>query len=206
VLRAPDLAHGSKRRRLAVAHITLPEGLPGIRGLLTYSPATAKPMGELAEVLLRGPRTLSRAERELIATHVSFRNDCHYCQSCHGAIAAEHLGGSDADYALVEEAKQNPDSAPVSEKMKALLTLAGRVQQEGKLVTADDIARARREGATDREIHDTVLIAAAFCMFNRYVDGLGTWQPRNPEFYREVGRRTSELGYVNRDYSTPVRE
>jgi uncharacterized peroxidase-related enzyme len=189
-----------------VAHITLPEGLPGIRGLLTYSPATAKPMGELAEVLLRGPSTLSRAERELIATHVSFRNDCHYCQTCHGAIAAEHLGGSDADYALVEEAKQNPDSAPVSEKMKALLTIAGRVQQDGKLVTADDIARARREGATDQEIHDTVLIAAAFCMFNRYVDGLGTWQPRNPEFYREVGRRTSELGYVNRDYSTPVRE
>jgi hypothetical protein len=90
--------------------------------------------------------------------------------------------------------------------MRALLAIAGHVQQDGKRVTAEDVDRARREGATDQEIHDVVLIAAAFCMFNRYVDGLGTWQPRNPEFYREAGKRTSELGYVNRDYSTPVKE
>ena len=189
-----------------MAHIKLGDGLPGIRGLLVYNPATAKPIGELAEVLLRGPSTLSRAERELIATHVSFRNDCHYCQSCHGAIAAEELGGADVDYALVDQVKQNAETAPVSAKMKALLAIAGHVQQDGKRVTAGDVERARREGATDQEIHDAVLIAAAFCMFNRYVDGLGTWQPNNPAFYREVGKRTSELGYVNRDYSTPIRE
>lgn len=189
-----------------MAHIKLPEGLPGIRGLLTFSPATAKPMGELAEVLLRGPSTLTRAERELIATHVSFRNECHYCQSCHGAIAAEYMGGAAVDYALVDQVKQDAEAAPISEKMKALLAIAGHVQQDGKHVTAGDVERARREGATDQEIHDTVLIAAAFCMFNRYVDGLGTWQPDNPAFYREVGKGTSTLGYVNRDYSTPVRE
>ena len=189
-----------------MAHIELPAGLPGIRGLLTYRPATAKPMGELAEVLLRGPSTLTRAERELIATHVSFRNECFYCQSCHGAIAAEHLGGANEDYDLVEQVKQDAEHAPVSEKMKALLAIAGHVQQNGKHVTSGDVERARREGATDQEIHDVVLIAAAFCMFNRYVDGLGTWQPENPAFYREVGKRTSELGYVSRDYSTPVRE
>jgi uncharacterized peroxidase-related enzyme len=189
-----------------VAHITLPDGLPGIRGLLTYSPATAKPMGELAEVLLRGPSTLTLAERELVATHVSFLNDCHYCQSVHGAIAAEHLGGAAADYALVDQAKQDAESAPVSAKMRALLAIAGHVQQDGKRVTTEDVDRARREGATDQEIHDVVLIAAAFCMFNRYVDGLGTWQPRSSRFYREAGKRTSQLGYVNRDYSTPVKE
>ncbi len=71
-------------------------------------------MGELAEVLLRGPSTLTRAERELIATHVSFRNECHYCQSCHGAIAAEELGGADVDYALVDQVKQDAENAPVS--------------------------------------------------------------------------------------------
>jgi uncharacterized peroxidase-related enzyme len=188
-----------------VAHIALPDGLPGIRGLLVANPATAGPMGELAEVLLRGPSTLTPAERELVATLVSARNDCHYCQSCHGAIAAEHLGGSEPDYAVVDAVKENIETAPVSDKMKALLAIAARVQEDGKLVTAEHVERARREGATDQEIHDVVLIAAAFCMFNRYVDGLGTWQPRDPAFYREAGRKTAELGYVRRDYTAPVR-
>jgi uncharacterized peroxidase-related enzyme len=189
-----------------VAHIALPDGVPGIRGLLVSNPSTAKPMGELAEVLLRGPSTLTRAERELVATLVSSRNDCHYCQSCHGAIAAEHLGGAARDYALVEAVKRDVETAPVSDKMKALLAIAAHVQQDGKLVTAEHVERARREGATDQEIHDVVLIAAVFCMFNRYVDGLATWQPRDLDFYREVGKLTAELGYVNRDYSAPIRK
>jgi uncharacterized peroxidase-related enzyme len=162
-------------------------------------------MGDLAEVLLRGPSTLTKAERELVATYVSSRNDCHFCQSVHGAIAAEHLGGHSADYSLVDSIKADCETAPISAKMKALLAIAGQVQEGGKSVTTDDIARARREGATDQEIHDVVLIAAAFCMFNRYVDGLATWQPHDPDFYREAGRKTAELGYVNRRYE-PVRE
>jgi uncharacterized peroxidase-related enzyme len=197
---------GRVEEGIQVPHIDLPPGVPGIRGLLLYSPATAKPMGELAEYLMRGPNTLTRAEREMIATYVSHRNDCHFCHSVHGAIAAECLGGSEADYALVDGVRQNFETAAVSAKMKALLTIAGHVQEDGKRVTTDDVDRARREGATDTEIHDTVLIAAAFCMFNRYVDGLATWQPHNQDFYREAGKMTSELGYVNRDYSAPVRE
>ena len=80
--------------------------------------------------------------------------------------------------------------------MKALLTIAGKVQKGGKHVTCGDVARAKQEGATDKEVHDTVLIAAAFCMFNRYVDGLGTWQPSDPEIYREIGMLTAQLGCV----------
>jgi uncharacterized peroxidase-related enzyme len=187
-----------------MAHINLPEGLPGIRGLLAFSPATAKPMGELAEVLLRGTNTLTRAEREMIAAFVSYRNRCHFCQSCHAAIAAEHLGGADGDYAIVSAVQQDAETAPVSDKMKALLAIAGLVQQDGKLVETEHVDRARRHGATDQEIHDTVLIAAAFCLFNRYVDGLGTWQPDDPAMYRQSGKLTAELGYLNRTY-TPVR-
>ena len=116
------------------------------------------------------------------------------------------MGGAPVDYVLVDHVKTDAESAEISAKMKALLAIAGHVQQNGKHVTAEDVARARNEGATDQEIHDVVLIAAAFCMFNRYVDGLGTWQPKNPSFYTEAGKRTTELGYVNRDYSTPVHE
>jgi len=127
-----------------------------------------------------------------------------FCQSCHGSIAAQHLGGSDADYELISQVKKSYASTPISSKMKTLLAIAGKVQRGGKNVTTDDIARAREQGATDKEIHDTVLIAAAFCMFNRYVDGLATWQPSDPEVYREIGKMSAKLGYVNRDYGKPL--
>jgi uncharacterized peroxidase-related enzyme len=173
-------------------HIALPN-LPGIRGPMAFRPETSKPLNELVEVLLRHPSTLSQGDRELIATYVSSENNCHYCQSIHGAIAAAHLEG---DEAVVEEVKRNFDRAAISPKLKALLRIAGKVQQDGKKVTAVDVDAARAEGATDLEIHDTVLIAAAFCMFNRYVDGLGTVQPRDPELYRERGKMVARDGYV----------
>jgi uncharacterized peroxidase-related enzyme len=182
-----------------MSHIAFDEGLPGIRGPLVFSPATAKPLCDLVQVLLREPHTLTAAEREMIATYVSWQNDCHYCQNCHGSTAAQHLGGTADDYETIDRMKRNFEVAPISEKMKALLAVAGKVQKGGKHVTAADVERARKHGATDKEIHDTVLIAAAFCMFNRYVDGLGTWQPQDPEVYVEIGQQTARQGYVNRD-------
>ncbi|HEV2999321.1 MAG TPA: peroxidase-related enzyme [Solirubrobacteraceae bacterium] len=176
-----------------MAHIDLPPGLPGIRGLLAYSPETARPLSELAEVLLRSESTLTPGERELSATHVSARNDCLFCRSSHGAAAAHHLGG-DAD--LVAAVQTDPEHAPVSDKLRALLAIAGKVARGGKHVTADDVARARAEGATDNELHDAVLIAAAFCMYNRYVDGLATWAPEEPEAYAEAGERLAVEGYL----------
>lgn len=187
-----------------MAHIQLQEGLPGIRGPLVYSPETAKPMCDLVQVLLRDDHSLTRAEREMIATYVSSENDCHYCQHCHGSTAAQHLGGKKEDYALIDQIKCDYESTSVSPKMKSLLAIAGKVQKGGKNVTTADVERARKEGATDKEIHDTVLIAAAFCMFNRYVDGLGTWQPRDLEMYLEIGKQTATQGYVNRDLSKPL--
>jgi len=179
-----------------MAHIAIEEGIPGIVGALAFRPETAKPLLDLAEVLLRGPNTLSSAERETIAAFVSSRNECCFCQLSHSAAAAEHLGGSDADYALVDAVKADPDAAPISPKLRALLRIAGKVQQGGKRVTQADIAAAREQGATDREIHDTVLIAAAFCMYNRYVDGLATWQPEDPAAYRPMGQRMAREGYL----------
>ncbi|HXW56642.1 MAG TPA: peroxidase-related enzyme [Candidatus Cybelea sp.] len=176
-----------------MAHIQLPEGTPGIVGALAFRPETAKPLLELAEVLLRGSNTLTPAERELIAAHVSHRNDCTFCQLSHSAAAAAHLGGN---YDLVEQIKLEPEEANISGKLKALLRIAGKVQQGGKLVSEADVARAREQGASDREIHDTVLISAAFCMYNRYVDGLATWQPSEAEAYHEMGQQLAKEGYL----------
>ena len=152
-------------------------------------------MRELAEVLLRGPSSLTSGEREMIATLVSDRNDCHFCQASHRAAAAHHLGG---DYAIVDAVKRDFQTAPVSAKLKTLMAIAAKVQESGKQVTASDIERARSAGATDIEIHDAVLIAAAFSMFNRYVDGLATFTPRDDAAYDEMGQRMAHEGYVRR--------
>ena len=173
-------------------HIALPADLPGIRGAMAFRPETARPLNALVEILLTGPSTLSRGERELIATYVSSRNCTHYCHSIHGAIAAAHLGG---DEAVVKQIKTDFTQAAISLKLKALLSIAGKVQQDGKLVTAEDVRIARNQGATDLEIHDTVLIAAAFCMYNRYVDGLATWQPKDDAMYTDMGKHLATQGY-----------
>jgi uncharacterized peroxidase-related enzyme len=174
-------------------HIMLPEGLPGIRGPMAFRPETARPLNELVDVLLRGPHTLSPGERELIATFVSAQNDCRYCQTIHGAVAAHHLQGNED---LVVNVKRDPLHAAISDRLKALLVIAGKTAESGKAVTAEDIARARQHGATDLEIHDTVLIAAVFCMCNRYVDGLATWAPDDPDFYRKRAAIVAQNGYA----------
>jgi uncharacterized peroxidase-related enzyme len=177
-----------------MAYIQLPDGLPGIRGAMAFRPETAKPLNELVEILLHAPNSLTPGERELIATYVSSENDCYYCQTIHGAIAAASLND---DESLVRRVKHDFENADITPKLKALLVIAGQVQKGGKYVTGEAVAKARALGATDIEIHDTVLIAAAFCMYNRYVDGLGTTQPRDEAMYRERGKRVAREGYVS---------
>jgi uncharacterized peroxidase-related enzyme len=181
-------------------HIALPDGLPGISAGFAFRPETAKPMRELAHMLLHEPSSLAPGERELIATYVSSRNCTQFCVASHGAAAASHLGSA----AAVEAVKADFNTAPISGKLKALLHIAGKVQQDGKLVTKSDVEAARSEGATDLEIHDTVLIAAAFSMYNRYVDGLGTWQPTDPEMYAQMGKHLAEQGYRTPSIRQPV--
>jgi uncharacterized peroxidase-related enzyme len=179
-----------------MAHINLPPDLPGIRGPMAFRPETAKHLNDLAEVLLRSESPLTRGERELIATYVSSLNDCFFCQNAHGGLAQHYL---QCDMNYIDSVKSNYTATDLSPKMKALLTIAASVQKGGKHVTAEQIAAAKSLGATDREIHDVVLIAAAFCMFNRYVDGLGTWAPQDRQFYVDRAPRRAAEGYSNYD-------
>ncbi|HEY5395649.1 MAG TPA: peroxidase-related enzyme [Trebonia sp.] len=176
-----------------MAHVELGNDMPGIRGLLAYRPETAGPLMELAQVLLRGDSTLSAGERELIAAAVSRQNECEYCAASHGASAAALLpgGGEQVEAVLAGP----PGDAPVSGKLRALLDIAGLVRADGRLVTDEAVTTARAAGATDREIHDTVLIAAAFCMYNRYVDGLATSVPDDPAQYEISAAHLVAHGY-----------
>ncbi|MHB1920775.1 MAG: carboxymuconolactone decarboxylase family protein [Chitinophagaceae bacterium] len=180
-------------------HIQVNQELPGIRGLMAFSPKTAEPLGALAEALLRNNEGLTQTDRELIATFVSYLNDCFYCQHSHGEIACYYLQG---DRDLVDQVKKDYRSAPISEKLKSLLQIAEKVQIGGKHVSREDIDQATRQGASEREIHDTVLIAAAFCMFNRYVDGLAANTPTDLSSYTPRAKQVAEHGYGPHIYAT----
>ena len=174
-----------------MAYIPLEEHLPGITGLLEYRKDSAMPIRLLTQILLRGPSSLTEGERELIATVVSSRNQCTFCTNAHTAAADLLLGENTTSQTV----KQDIDAAQVSDKMKALLTIAAQVQEGGKHVTKEAIQKAKDHNATDLEIHDTVLIAALFCMYNRYVDGLATLTPADPEFYKGLADRIVNHGY-----------
>jgi uncharacterized peroxidase-related enzyme len=174
-----------------VPHITVPAELPGIVGLLAFKPETAATISAFTQQLLRGPSSLTPGEREIIAAVVSRRNECQFCARSHTA-AAEHVTG---DRGLVDAVIRDPAAAPVSEKMRALLAVAAKVQGSGLDVTDDDIAAVRAAGASDEDLHDTVLVAAAFCMFNRYVDGLAANTPTDPAIYELIGRDLADNGY-----------
>ena len=173
-------------------YIPLDENLPGITGLLNYRKDTALPIRQLTQILLRGKSTLTEGERELIATLVSYGNECRFCTAAHTA-AADHLLGETVSSAAV---KSDLVNAPVSDKMKTLLTIAGAVQVSGKNVTAQMIENAKQQGVTDMEIHDTVLISALFSLYNRYVDGLASVTPTDPAFYDRLATILVNSGYL----------
>jgi uncharacterized peroxidase-related enzyme len=178
---------------LDMAYIKLNNDMPGIVGPLWTYPRTAKRLSAFTQELLMGKSALTSGEKELIAAYVSSLNNCDFCCNSHTAAAVCHLDGNEK---LVEAVKANPDTAQISPKMNALLKVAAKVQQSGRLVTPEVIADAKKAGVTDDELHDTVLVAAAFCMFNRYVDGLGTLEPEDKEEYKEMGKRLSTQGYT----------
>jgi uncharacterized peroxidase-related enzyme len=179
-------------------HIDFKNDFPGIRSAMAYSPKTAEPMGVLAEILLRSNEGLTRAERELIGMYVSYLNDCFYCNHSHGEIACIYLDG---DRDLIEQVRKDYNKAAISDKLKSLLAIAAKVQQGGKFVTTEDVANAKQNGADDKDIHDTVLIAAAFCMFNRYVDGLATITPTDMSSYPLRAKQVAQKGYGSHVYS-----
>ena len=173
-------------------YIPLNENLPGITGLLDYRLDTALPIRQLTHILLRGESTLTEGERELIATVVSHGNECRFCTAAHTAAANAYLH----DPSIAEQVKTDIMTAAVSEKMKALLIIAKTVGRSGRLVTQEMIETARKQGATDRELHDTVLIAALFSLYNRYVDGLASITPNEPAFYDRLGGILQKKGYL----------
>jgi uncharacterized peroxidase-related enzyme len=187
-------AHGEAQRYTsAVPRIELRLGAVGIRALIEFRPRTGKALLALAEALLRCDEGLTRGERELIAAFVSRGNGCEFCERSHAAVAFLELG---TDHHHVEVAVADPTAAPLGPKLHALLELAEKVRSDGRLVTDDDVQRARAAGATDVEIHDTVLIAAAFCMYNRYVDALRPPLPADAPSYVARARQVARVGYL----------
>jgi uncharacterized peroxidase-related enzyme len=174
---------------------------PGIVVAMRLSPGLATHLRGLADELLVKDfpgATLTRAERELIATAVSAGNDCFYCMDSHGAFASELLrreGGDGNGIDLVIDGIKSGRSDGVSAKVAALLHIGRTVQRNARSVTRDDVARAIEAGATDADTQLAVLIASAFCMYNRMVDGLRAQTPASADAYRARAAEIAEHGY-----------
>jgi len=180
-----------------MAYINVSEELNGIRSLMAFRPETAKYINQLAEILLRSDdNSLTRGERELIGTYVSYLNDCFFCQNAHGALVQHYL---QCDVKFIDDIKAHYDTMPLSDKLKSLLSIAESVTKGGTFVTPLQIEKAKKCGASDKEIHDTVLIAAFFCLCNRYVDGLGTTANLDRQYYINRGKMRAEEGYIGFD-------
>lgn len=191
-----------------MAYIELGRPLPGMAGLLSSYPVTGSALGQLAEAVLTRDDGLSRAERELIGAFVSAGNGCTYCRSVHGAVACAHLesggpvGLGSVVVAQVVDRGMGADPASLDDveglapRLRHLLELADQVRRGGNQVRPATVQAARAAGATDPEIHDAVLVAAMFCLFNRYVDGLGTALPDDTDWYDATAHRLARNGYA----------
>ena len=197
---------------------SLPPNLPGMTALGAYRPDVYAQMAALADNMLatgHPDSTLDPSEREMIATYVSSLNNCTYCMTTHGAVAVAHMSSTQSESAA--QGTQTPkataekivnstcikrddgvDEIEERPKLRSLLQVAAQVHESGQSITPEAVAEAKAFGATDMDIHDTVLIAALFCMFNRYVDGLTGELSGNIEQLKEVGTVIAERGYAAR--------
>jgi AhpD family alkylhydroperoxidase len=196
---------------------SLPPHVPGMMALGAYRPDVYAQMAALADNMLRTSHpesTLVPSEREMIASYVSSLNDCKYCATIHGAVAAAHACGSKAETTrqehqftqataekmvnsiCIERNGEDGENDEASPKLRQLLRIAAQVRGSGQNITQEAIDEAKGCGATDMDIHDTVLIAALFCMFNRYVDGLTGDELGDVEQLKGGGRMIAERGYA----------
>ncbi|WP_336517260.1 peroxidase-related enzyme [Pollutibacter soli] len=175
-----------------MALIQLNNNLPGILGLMAYQSETTGHLQELTNALLWEDNSLSRGERELIAAYTSWLNECIFCLKSHGTSAMHYMK---CDETFMESVRKDYKKSKLSPKMKSLLAIAAAVHKSGQSVTQDQFGEARKKGASDNEIHDTILIAAAFSMFNRYVDGLATNLPADDSFYAQSTAMIEAHGY-----------
>jgi uncharacterized peroxidase-related enzyme len=177
---------------------SLPD-VPGILTALTLTPALGVHLRGLADELLVDDfagATITRHQREMLATAVSAANDCFYCMDSHGAFASALLERNDAtdQLALVDTIKLG-SSDGFDPKMRALLHIARTVRGEPRELTATDVQAALDAGASDQDVQLAVLIAAAFSMYNRIVEGFRARTPPTAEVYRERAGQIADHGY-----------
>ncbi len=195
------MARDDERRRRAMEEPIvggLPDA-PGILAAIRLTPGLGVHLRGLADELLVNDfpgATISRPEREMLAAATSAANDCFYCMDSHGAFATALLERDDATelVPLVDELKLG-SSEGFGDKMRALLQISRTVRRDPLDLTAADVEAALATGATDADVQLAVLIAAAFSMYNRMVDGFRARTPPTAEAYRERAGEIAANGY-----------
>jgi uncharacterized peroxidase-related enzyme len=172
---------------------------PGISAALRLTPGLGLHLRGLADELLVNDfpgATIRRDQRELLATAVSAANDCFFCMDSHGAFANALLERSGAvELVPLIEAVKDGSSDGFDSKMRALLHIARTVRHDPRRLTAADVETATDAGASDADVQLAVLIAAAFSMYNRMVDGFRARTAPTTDAYRERADQIAEHGY-----------
>jgi uncharacterized peroxidase-related enzyme len=173
--------------------------VPGILAAIRLTPGLGVHLRGLADELLVHDfpgATISRGEREMLATATSAANDCFYCMDSHGAFATAVLEQSgSADLVPLVDVIKVGSSDGLGPKMQALLHIARTVRRQPLDLTQADVDAALAAGASDADTQLAVLIAAAFSMYNRMVDGFRAKTPPTAEAYRDRAAQIAEHGY-----------
>ncbi|MDE2133839.1 MAG: peroxidase-related enzyme [Alphaproteobacteria bacterium] len=153
-------------------------------------PATARPLIEYHEALMRGESPLSVGERELIAAYVSGLNACAYCHRVH-TVTAEAFG---IEEGALQALLDNVDTAPVDDRMKTLLRYVNKLTRLPARLTSADAEAVYAAGWNDQALHDTISVCALFNFMNRLVEGIGVTADAN--YFQLSGKRLYQNGYA----------
>lgn len=177
-------------------YIPIINNTPGIVGLLDTYTDTGKVLRNLADILLnKNSNAFIKAERETVASYVSFLNNCNFCYKSHSSIADclwKRKGQTKEYIDKIETLEETMSSS----KIETLLYIAKKLHACPQGVKQEDIDLLFTFNFTPDDINDLILIISSFCMFNRYVDGLGTFHALDDDMYNNMAEKIAINGYI----------
>ena len=163
----------------------------GVADVFLRTPTVYRPLFDFIETVMVGPSELTKAEREIIAAHVSKLNGCAFCMEAHKAT----LVALDVPETTVSTLEDGPDVNGISESLRQLLVFAEKLTRTPAAVRQDDVDALTRAGIAEQTVEDAINVVSLFNYVNRLVDAFGV--EGSPEYFKSVGRSLATNGYAH---------